>query len=352
MLSYLWRCYSTALTALRYFGYLGYRAFGLLSHIFPLSIGYHPSRADKPDDLVANHPAGDDASTPNCDTYTVQLHPQRDLEVIKSGSSARVYKVDDHIVLKSSSPFQPPGHNTSASDRWHYTSNTTSQPNKLQNERTLLQLLQNHPHPHIIEAIDVNQPEGIYLRRYHSLSEDKIPPQRHRIRWYRDLTDALCHIHKLGIVHANVQIDNILLDDHDRVILSDFSAASPFHEPNLAFSINGPSPTLSEATDIFAMGSLIYHMEHGIEPKLSVDSQGTWVLPHVHTGRPMLDTIIREAWLGHYGRASEMLECLVSIDTVGDVSVPGSRDRSISTEELRRRVREWREYRENTLVVS
>ncbi|GKZ38419.1 hypothetical protein AbraIFM66950_010608 [Aspergillus brasiliensis] len=347
MLSYLWRCYSTALTAFRYFGYLGYRAFGLLSHIFPLSIGNHPSRADKPDDLVANHPAGDEASTPNCDAYTIQLHPQSDLEVIRSGSSTQVYKVDDHIVLKSSLLFQPTENNVSASDQCHYTSNTISQPNKLQNKRTLLQLLQNHPHPHIIEAIDVNQPEGIYLRKYHSLSEDKIPPQRHRIRWYRNLTDALCHIHRLGIVHANMQLDNILLDEHDHVILCDFSAASPFYEPNLAFSINGPSPTLSEATDIFAMGSLIYHMEHGVKPELSVDSHGTWVLPNIHTGRPMLDAIIREAWLGRYGRASEMLECLVSIDSIDDVPVQGVQNRSISIEDLRRRVREWREGREN-----
>ncbi|EHA20884.1 hypothetical protein ASPNIDRAFT_128357, partial [Aspergillus niger ATCC 1015] len=79
-----------------------------------------------------------------------------------------------------------------------------------------------------------------------------------------DLTDALCHIHKLGIVHADIRIDNVLLDEHDNVILSDFSAARPFGEPSLAFPINGPSQTLSEKTDIFAVGSLIYQMEHGV----------------------------------------------------------------------------------------
>ncbi|GLA39026.1 hypothetical protein AnigIFM63309_006352 [Aspergillus niger] len=347
MLSYLWRIHSTALTALRYFGYLGYRAFGLLSHLFPLFIGYHPPQPEQPDDLEANHPADDDTSTSNCDTYTLQLHPQRDLEVIKAGSTTQIYKVDDHIVLKSSLLFEPPGNNTSQHAQLHYATNTLFQSNQLQNERTALQLLQKQLHPHIIEPIDTLYPEGLYLRKYHPLSEHKIPPQRHRIRWYRDLTDALCHIHKLGIVHADVRIDNVLLDEHDHAILSNFSAASPFGEPNLAFPINGPSATLSEKTDIFAVGSLIYQMEHGVKPELSLDVHGTLVLPNIHTGRPMLDTITRDAWIGNYSRTAEMLERIEAIGIIGDDSGHGSLTQSISIRVLGSRIREWRERRED-----
>ncbi|GKZ82669.1 hypothetical protein AnigIFM56816_007490 [Aspergillus niger] len=349
MLSYLWRIHSTALTALRYFGYLGYRAFGLLSHLFPLSIGYHPPQPEQPDDLEANHPADDDTSTSNCDTYTLQLHPQPDIELLEVGSSAHTYKVDDHIVLKSSLLFEPPGNNPSQHAQQHYATNTLFQSNQLQNERTALQLLQKQPHPHIIEPIDTLYPEGLYLRKYHPLSEHKIPPQRHRIRWYRDLTDALCHIHKLGIVHADVRIDNVLLDEHGHVILCNFSAASPFGEPNLAFPINGPSATLSEKTDMFALGSLIYQMEHGVKPELSLDVHGTLVLPNIHTGRPMLDTIIRDAWIGNYGRTAEMLERIEAIGTIGDDSDSGhgSLTQSISIRVLGSRIREWRERRED-----
>ncbi|PYH34448.1 kinase-like protein [Aspergillus neoniger CBS 115656] len=348
MLSYLWRFFSPALTALRYFGYLGYRAFGFLSHIFPLSISYHPPQSGKPDDLeAASHPAGDDTSTSQCDTYTLQLHPQHDLEVIEDGSSSQAYKVNDHVVLKSPLLYVPPENNASERAHRHYASNTLSQNNQLQNERTVLQLLQKQPHPNIIEPIDIHYPEGIYLRKYHPLSEDKLPPQRQRIRWYRDLTHALCHIHSLGIVHADVQMDSISLDDHDRVILSDFGTDSPIGAPNEVSPINGPSRTLSEKTDMFAMGSLIYQMEHGVKPELSVDSHGMLVLPSIHTGRPMLDSIIQDAWLGGYGCTKEMLERIEAIDTIGDVSRYGSERQTISTRELRSQVREWREGRED-----
>ncbi|OJZ87696.1 hypothetical protein ASPFODRAFT_45412 [Aspergillus luchuensis CBS 106.47] len=348
MLSYLWRLFSPALTALRYFGYLSYRAFGFLSHIFPLSIGSHPPQSGKLDDLeAASHPAGDATSTSHCETYTLQLHPQHDLEVIEIGSSFQIYEVNDDISLKSPLFYVQPENISSERAQRHYTSNTLSQMNQLQNERTVLQLIQNQPHPHIIESIDTHYPEGIYLRKYHPLSEDHLPPQRQRIRWYRDLTHALCHIHSFGIVHADVRMDSISLDDHDRVILSDFGASSPIGAPNEAFSINGASPTLSEITDIFAMGSLIYQMEHGVKPELSIDSHGTLVLPSIHTGRPMLDSIIRDAWLGGYGRTVEMLQRIEAIDTISDVSVYGSQSQTISTWELRSRVREWRDGRED-----
>ncbi|OJI80946.1 hypothetical protein ASPTUDRAFT_58302 [Aspergillus tubingensis CBS 134.48] len=348
MLSYLWRFFSPALTALRYFGYLGYRAFGFLSHIFPRSIEYRPPQSGKPDDLeAASHPAGDDTSTSQCETYTLQLHPQHDLEVIEIGSSFQIYKVNDHIVLKSPLLYVPPGNNASERAHRHYASNTPSQINQLQNERTVLQLLQKQPHPHIIEPIDTHYLEGIYLRKYHPLSEDRLPPQRQRIRWYRDLAHALCHIHNLGIVHADVRMDNLLLDEHDRVILSNFSASSPLGAPNDVSLINGSSRTLSEKTDMFAMGSLIYQMEHGAKPELSVDSHGMLVLPSIHTGRPMLDSIIRDAWLGGYGCTKEMLQRIEAIDTIGYSPAQGLQSQFISTRELRIRVREWREGRED-----
>lgn len=351
MLSYLWRFYSTALVAFRYFGYLGYRAFGLLSRIFPSLTRYHPSKSDKPDDLEANDSVGI-TSTSNCDTYTIRLHPQRDLEIIGVGASAQVYGVDDEVVLKTSWVFERPGSSASDSDRWHYASDTLFHSNLLQNERSVLRVLQGRPHPHIMEAIDADQPEGIYLRRYHSLSSDRIPPQLHRIRWYRDLTDALCHIHSLGIAHADVRIDNILFDEQDGAVLCDFSAASPLGQPNPVFPdlplpVNGPSPTLSEATDMFAMASLIFQMEHGAKPELSVDSHRTLVLPKIRTGHQRLDTIIPKAWLGHYNRTLEMLEDLNSIDTNGTRPDRDIKLRPGSTESLRDRIKKWRECREN-----
>lgn len=114
----------------------------------------------------------------------------------------------------------------------------------------ILRLLQQWPHPHIVEAIDTDQAEGIFLRRYQPLPEGEIPAQPIRIRWYRDIANALCHLHKLRIAYRDVRIDNILLDNRGSAVLCDFSAASPFSQSNFVISdlpllVNGPSPNLS-----------------------------------------------------------------------------------------------------------
>ncbi|RDW58924.1 uncharacterized protein DSM5745_11130 [Aspergillus mulundensis] len=177
------------------------------------------------------------------DTYTIRLHPQRDLHRIGIGASAQVYEVDGQIVLKTSWVFEQPGSDASDNGRWHYASDTLFQSNLLQNEQTVLRLLQQRPHPHIIEAIDAEQPEGIYLRRYRPMSLDQgpSPDQLHRICWYRGLTDALCHIHSPGIAHADVRIENVLFDEYGRAILCDFSASCPLGQPNPPSCFPGPS---------------------------------------------------------------------------------------------------------------
>ncbi|CAG8429867.1 unnamed protein product [Penicillium salamii] len=346
MWSHLRRFYLTTLAALRYFGHIGYHAFGFLSRIFPPFIRFPSSNIEKTTDSEDNG-----TSTAICDTYTIQLHPQHDLKLIGIGASAQVYEVDDQIVLKSSWVFEKPGSSATENDRWHYASDTLFQSNLLQNERTVLQLLQRRPHPHIIKAIDADQPESIYLRRYHSLSENETPAQLHRIRWYRDLTSALCHIHSLGIAHADIRIDNVLFE-HDRVILCDFSATSPLGQSNPVFPdaplpVNGPSSTLSEATDMFAMGSFIFQLEHGAKPELVVDSNGTLALPKIQTDHPILDTIIRKAWLGQYDRTSEMLEHIDSIGINGASCAHDTGFCSGLAESLRVRIRKWRKCREN-----
>ena len=98
---------------------------------------------------------------------------------------------------------------------------------------------------------------------------------------------------------------------------------------------------------MFAMGTLIFQVEHRAKPDISIDSHGTLVLPEIQTDHEILDMIIRKAWLGHYSRTSEMLEHLNSIDT-NDARRPYDiQMRSGSMESLSDRIRKWREYRKN-----
>ncbi|CAG8276445.1 unnamed protein product [Penicillium salamii] len=253
------------------------------------------------------------------------------------GASGQVYEVDEEIVLKSCRIFEQPGSDASDSDRYHYASDTIFHSSLLQDERFIFRILQQWPHPHIIEAIDTDQAEGIFLRRYQPLPEGEIPAQPTRIRWYRDIADALCHLHKLGIAHGDVRIDNVLFDNRGSAILCDFSAASPFGQSNLVISdlplpVNGPSPNLSEATDMFAIGSLLFQVEHGIKPESFC-----------------IDAIIRNAWLGQYRSTSEMLENLHALDAQIDQVVHDTQIHSEPISSLRERVRAWRKRRENNV---
>lgn len=330
------------------------RTFAILSGIFPLFIKTYPSNIQILNDLGFKKTVDMDSRTSEHVTYTVRPLFQSDLKIVGIGASGQVYEVDEEIVLKSCRIFEQPGSEASDSDRYHYASDTIFHSGLLQDERFVLRLLQQWPHPHIAEVIDTDQPEGIFLRRYQPLPEGEIPAQPARIRWYRDIANALCHLHKLGIAHGDVRIDNVLFDHQGSALLCDFSAASPFGQlnlivPDLPLPVNGPSPILSEATDIFAMGSLIYQVEHGIRPELSVGRDGELILPKIQTNHRGIDAVIQNAWLGHYISTSEMLENLHSLDAQIGQSVDDTQIYLEPIALLKERVRAWRKSRENNI---
>lgn len=312
---------------------------------------------------TADHPGGASPKGPepvdSVVKYTTQLQPQSDLELLGVGASGQVYKVDDHVVLKASRIFGPPPNDAPSQDKYLYASDTFYHFNLMQDERAVSRLLQQRPHPNIVQFIDTDHPEGIYLRRYLPLSQvEPLPTQSTRIRWYRDILSALLHLHSLGITHSDVRVDNIVFNydattSDIHVYLCDFSTSCPFGEPNPAFPhpsdpvpVNGLAETVSEVTDLFAMGSLIYRVEHGAKPKLSVDDRGNLVLPEVKTGNEGLDAAIRKAWLGQYSSTTDMSRHIESLLDDRSGSAGRSVPDKISEESLRDRVRQWREQRE------
>ncbi|KAL1972840.1 hypothetical protein VTN31DRAFT_6382 [Thermomyces dupontii] len=94
------------------------------------------------------------------------------------------------------------------------------------------------------------------------------------------------------------------------------------------------------------MGSLIYRLELGVKPKLSMDHCGNLVFPEIQTGHKGLDTAIRKAWLGQYSSTAEMLEDVESFLDAQSESINRSVPDKISKESLRDRVKQWREQRE------
>lgn len=292
-------------------------------------------------------------SPPTCETYTARHQLQEDLQSIGVGASSQVYNVSDKIVLKAPWIYERPSPNASARDQWVYDDDTIFHYNLLRNERVVLQILQKHPHPNIIQAVDTAQPEGVYLRKYRPLSADTPSTQTQAVRtgWYCAITDALRHLHGLGIIHADVRIDNVLFDESDSPILCDFSAASPVGYETVVpldppLPLTGPSPTLCEASDMFAMASLIFRMEcGGVKAELCLQGRRL-VLPEIQSGNAGLDDVIRKAWLGGYNCTFDMLSELRALCGSTGQELGGTARRvSEPNERLQEQIDEWRSQR-------
>ncbi|RMJ23493.1 hypothetical protein PHISP_05643 [Aspergillus sp. HF37] len=284
-------------------------------------------------------------------TFNIRVQYQHCLDLMAFGAFGHVYKVDEDIVLKSRWVYEHLPEDASPRDRYDYASESIYHFSSFEDERTVSKLLEQRPHPNIVEVVDTAYPEGVYLRKYRKHSEITTPTQPRRILWYQDILRALLHLHKLRIAHSDLRIDNVLFDEQGHAFLCDFSSCSAFGElnhesphPDFPFPLNGLEKTFSDATDVFAMGSLIFSMEFGHKPDLAADN-GVIVLPPVHTGHGGLDSIIQKAWLGKYASTVQMLGDVEALQ--GNITQdPRGTIQLVSKNELRERVRQWRRDRE------
>ena len=91
-------------------------------------------------------------------------------------------------------------------------------------------------HPHIARVFDLDILEGGALAYFvmdlvhykdgvsYTLADLEVggADEEHLVRWFVQLASALDYIHGLGIVHRDIKLDNILLDDKGGVTLGDF----------------------------------------------------------------------------------------------------------------------------------
>ena len=229
---------------------------------------------------------------------------QQDIDRLDGGGSAYIYGVTSEVVLKAPVTFCPLPEDASRLDRYEFAQWAFFYHDDIRNERDFLSQLEKAPHPNVIQPIALEYAEGLYLRRYLSLASilsKELPPRLVRKAFYRDMLRALKHLHELKIAHADVRIDNFLWADGGSIILCDFTCSRLFGGENPSFAnppeisgVNGPHSHVSDITDRFALGSVIFEISTGSRPSFCFD--GTKLkIPPIQTGDAQLDTIIRKS---------------------------------------------------------
>ncbi|XP_078270192.1 NUAK family SNF1-like kinase 1 isoform X1 [Rhinoraja longicauda] len=110
-----------------------------------------------------------------------------------------------------------------------------------------------------------------YVNEHHKLSESEAR------KAFRQIVSAVHHCHKKGIVHRDLKLENILLDENLNVKLADFGLSNLYHKDRLLETYCGSPlyaspeivnglPYQGPEVDCWALGVLLYTLVYGTMP--------------------------------------------------------------------------------------
>jgi tetratricopeptide (TPR) repeat protein len=161
-----------------------------------------------------------------------------------------------------------------------------------------IQLAAKLQHPHVVPLLTAGAAgdllyyimpliEGESLRA--KLAHDRELPIGETVRILREVTDALAHAHRQGIVHRDIKPDNVLLSGK-HALVTDFGVAKAVAEStgrntltSMGVALGTPAymapeqaaadPNTDHRADIYAVGALAYEMLTGRQPFIGTSPQ-------------------------------------------------------------------------------
>lgn len=252
---------------------------------------------------------------------TTKVRPYRtsdkDIELLMIGMSATTYRLRDMIV-KTTHVLEDEPEITQENLR------------AMRNEASVYLVLGNHCR--IAECLYIGLLKDLIFLKYYPHGNPRNHIAKHpdvtlvdRKKWVRQIIEGLEVVHQKGVRHADIRLDQWLLDCEWNARLSDFNASG--FDTNEALGLEGskalgleppshfmprdPTEDSSVRSDLFALGSTLYELEAGSIPFADNDDDTitecfeAGIFPEVKDflfGRVMLG-----CWRGEYNSATDVL---------------------------------------------
>lgn len=195
------------------------------------------------------------------------------------------------------------------------------------------------PHKHII-GYKGQREDGLLLERARRGSiaqflKDYTPTWQQKLLWACQATEAVVVTHRAGVIHCDINVTNLLLDDNLMVKLCDFQglllrADGSVDKDGLAreniksFMPRTDPNHLDHKTDIFALGSSFYHIMQGHEPFPDMDpgDDEEQIKGRFASGQypkmdsPLMNGVTHKCWAGDYDSAEAVLQDLVREEAI------------------------------------
>lgn len=136
-----------------------------------------------------------------------------------------------------------------------------------------------------------------------------------RIRWISQLGNTLNYLHSKHIVHGDISCNNIFLDQQLNTKLGDFAGSSidgSICSVACSSSHDAPRPMSPKQADIFALGSVYYHIMTGFPPYHGLPGYEIKTLyeqgqfPETESLK-WIGNIIRGCWIGRYANMDDVI---------------------------------------------